>query len=682
MADYYRNQRDRTERSLKNGSNRNAAPASTIGESFHNPYTFIPFPDRVERHLPTAITADELSFERHRKSGILELEVTTLSPLMTCNPVPVSEKAIHKTYPALTIGNDVIVPSTGIRGALRTLMTIISGGTLGYMDEELWLTQGRDAKLGPSTKMPNVPDNAFLAEVIKPGNETSPGLIRLGTTILKRAKELAIKNLDDKRTNIEKRKDLIYKDNSGEKWKVKLSGPPLPEMRKNKKEGLFKANGLLLELSEQFWTIYRGRHRHSVKETLEKGDLIWLEPMQKDCTRINCEADIKSIQWARWGREGVALKEKIPLAVLPDSMRSDGGVDMVTDLFGQIPHKNTTTAAGPFAARIRPGNLIFLDAKNQTFKETLAPLAPPHPGCLAFYRDGDDLDLIDKHSPLKGYKVYRNTRERGDKAPWKYSVQGVYREKGELKEPRQKVNKTAELLNEGVAGKLCISFRALDPDELALLYAACSVDWKLGGGKPLGLGHCRVTSIKQIDENGKVTVPMVRSANGENLQLTESDAKRIADFKKRITLYKASQVPMDKLRYPRAVEKNRNKSTRAGFSWFGRHATPKKNGKGLETIWTAGELQKKVRNTQIKAQPLPPLNPDDPSADLLYGYDMVELDVSTPKRNQRMVGRMEKFQTNIHASPDEKSGENISLDREKRKAVRAERAPQSTDDRT
>lgn len=594
---------------------------------------------------------------------------------MSCNPEPVDKTADHKLYKALTIGNDAVLPATGVRGALRTLMTILSGGTLGYMDEELWLTQrpDEDAQLGPNSKMPGVPDRAFLAEVVKPGSGISAGTVQLGETKLRKAEDLKkhIKDLDYHRPTNKRQTPLTYTDFQGEKWKVKLSGRPINS--KGKKEGLFRGTGDIIELSEAFWSTYQGRYRHAVHSELKKGDLIWLEPMDPSCRTITCEADIKSIQWSRWGRRGVALKKLIPHHVLPDSMRPDGGVDMVTNLFGQIP-KQRISAAGPFAARIRPGNLIFFDAGDKTVTETLAPLAAPHPGCMAFYRDQGNLDEINKMSPLKGYKVYRNTSERGDKAPWKYSVQGVYGEQGALKSPQQKVNKTAELIGEGITGKLRIAFRALDADELALLYAACSVDWKLGGGKPLGLGHCRVTAIRMIDEEGNTTYPMESVGNGENLKLSEKYAKRVVHLENRIALYRTSQIPVEKLRYPRAVTGNKNKSTKAGLAWFARHASPRKSKNGLETIWTTGALQLKVKSSQIKAQAIPNLMADDPYGDQLYGYDMIELDVNTSQRNQRMVGRMEKFEAALHASPHEKAGQNISQNRDSRTAARAQRS--------
>ncbi len=653
------------------GSNKDAASPKILGEPFHNPYTFIPFPKQVDRNLPTPLTADERPSELHRTSGVLELTIKTLSPLMTCHPVPISEKKGHKTYKSLTIGKDVIVPATGVRGALRTLMTIISGGTLGYMDEDLWLTQGRDVQLGPSTKNPDVPDHVFLAEVIRPGTANSPGKIQLGETELIKADTLKkkIRDLDYRRPTNGEKPLPPYEDI----WKIKLSGRPI--MRRNKKEGLFRGTGSQITLPASFWKDYQGRNRHSIRKELRKGDLVWLEPTDKKCSRITSQKDIKSIQWARWGREGKALKNMVPETVLPDSLRSDGKVDMVTDLFGQIPNPNVPGAAGPFAARIRPGNLVFPDAKEKTFTEILAPLAPPHPGCIAFYRDQDDLDLIDKNSPLKGYKVYRNTKERGDHAPWKYLEQGVYIEKGKLKmPPQQKVNKTATLLNEGVTGRLRISFRALSPKELALLLAACSVDWKLGGGKPLGLGHCRVTDIKMLDEDGQRRIPMEVCPKGGNLKLLPGDEKLVDSLKLRISMYQASQVPVEKLRYPRAVTINKNKSSRAGLSWFARHASPKKSGTGLETIWTTGKLKNDAMGaSQIKAQALPRFDPDDPGNDCLYGYDMVERDVSLSNRKQRLVGQMEQFDPDIHTGSNERSGPNISQNRETRKEARAER---------
>lgn len=124
------------------GDNQGAADPSLFGAPFHNPYTFLPFPQQPpKRRRPTPLTIDEV--EADRLTGVIGLRLSTLSPLMSCSPVAVDPSAEHKTYRVLRVGLDPIVPASGIRGMLRNLLTILTGGTLGYLDETLWLTQGR-----------------------------------------------------------------------------------------------------------------------------------------------------------------------------------------------------------------------------------------------------------------------------------------------------------------------------------------------------------------------------------------------------------------------------------------------------------------------------------------------------------------------------------------------------------
>lgn len=697
------NQRNRVY-AKENGSNKNAAPASCIGFPFHNPYTFIPFPVQcAKRKKPSLLTIDET--EQDRQSGILEVEVTTISPLLCCSPVPLEDpKTKHKTFKALTIDNDVVMPATGIRGALRTLMTIITGGTLGYMDEDLWLCQGRDAQLGPSFR-PGIPKNPFLAEVIEPGNSIRPGRIQLGTTKLIELSKLiklfhSEEEVDNKR-GPQKDGRIVHlwiddPDNPQRlglvrtcecQWKAKLSGIKV-NSRGLLREGAVLLDGPVIELPDSFWRVYQGRNRHSVRPELKKGDLIWLEPDDPECKKINSASDIRSIQWARWGRKGIAFKDLLPQHAKPDSFNRDGFVDCVTDLFGQVPMDEEGKAAGPFAARIRPHNLIFFDAKNKLIPGvTLAPLSSPHPGCRAFYRDCDDLDVLNKNSPLKGYKVYRNTREHGETAPWHYRVQGIYDKQGKLEtSEKQKINITADLLKEKVTGKLRIAFRALDKTEMALLLTTCSLDWKLGGGKPLGLGHCRVTSIKVLDEEGNMVRQFSRDPNSEEpMQLPAEIASLVCEFVPRIRLYQESQRPVDKLRYPRLVKPNGNRNTRGGHAWFSTFAVPKKSGKnnqdpvGLSTVWTKDNLRRKAEGkTQIRAQALPPLNIENPKADQLYGYDCIcpPEKCEKLKDNRILYGDFEQFDESAHHHAIGISGGNTSQNRETREAQRQLRGEQ------
>ena len=131
------------------------ASPKILGEPFHNPYTFIPFAaDPVRGRKPaTLITIDETRDGCDRKTGIVDLTITTVSPLLSCTPIPTHEtKGGHKTYQTLTIGDDVIVPASWIRGSLRTQLTILTRGTLGYVDKSAFLIQGRDTKIGPRPK--------------------------------------------------------------------------------------------------------------------------------------------------------------------------------------------------------------------------------------------------------------------------------------------------------------------------------------------------------------------------------------------------------------------------------------------------------------------------------------------------------------------------------------------------
>ena len=131
------------------------------GSAFHNPYTFIPFSNQqgLDPVPPTPLTADEEA-DGNRFTGILRLKITTKSPLLTCNPEPEREdqKTGHKTYRAMAIGKDVIVPASGIRGSLRSLMTVLTGSSLGYLDQHLHLCQQRAhvrerPQPGPNSRM-------------------------------------------------------------------------------------------------------------------------------------------------------------------------------------------------------------------------------------------------------------------------------------------------------------------------------------------------------------------------------------------------------------------------------------------------------------------------------------------------------------------------------------------------
>ena len=630
------------------------APAKTLGEAFHNPYTFIDFENGPvsERKPATLLTQDEVEIDRI--TGVLELRVETLSPLLTSHPVPVSPETVqHKTYRALTIGNDVIVPATGIRGALRTLMTILTNGTLGYLDKTAFLIQGRDTKLSPST--PNTRETApehvyYLGEVLTRGSDTRDGVVRLGETKLVSLIDLealfgrdglnrapSAKHVWVQLDSQGRPKKISDRQSADTPWRLRLSGKPVGGRRieERKKEAVFKPGSDIISIPAKLWADYCGRNQFGDRPMLRPGDLVWLEPKRTadgvSFRTIRSGEDVRSLQWARWGKTGDELKTRVPSALYPDSWAKDGKVDEVTDLFGQVGDLESRDGedfyAASFAGRIRPENLVFYDAAQSCEKTVLAPLAPPHPGCLAFYRSTTDPDNVDFKDMLRGYKVYRTTEETGKNGPWNYDVQGVY-DRGQLKPPTQNVNKTVELLPAGRIGTLRIAFHGMTKRELALLVQACEVPWRLGGGKPLGLGRCRVSVTGVVDEFGsRTTVAEVLGADWKTL---------VENIQHRIRLWEASQAPVKRLRYPRAV----NGNSRGGHAWFQYFGRPRMvsapdNGpreKGLMPVYIAGALREKVlkdgheldpSEPMISGQTLPKLSATDPNADLLFGYDVI-----------------------------------------------------------
>lgn len=644
--------------------------------TFHNPYTFIPFPlNEPKRVEPTEMTIDEV--ETDRVSGILELEVTTKTPLLSCDAQPrdrhgkpidrkaQSEEAYgHAWYKALTIGNDVIVPATGIRGAMRTLMTILVGGNLGYIDEDLFLCQGRDASLGPR-KYDNErkPVNVFLGIVENHPSREFGLKVRLGRTALVELDQLRrVRGYDDSYRptsrvdrkielwidNPDKPESLSRKKDQRHPWRLKLSGQRV-NSKGLQREGAIKPGDQVVDLDKDLYRNYLGRHRNAVASELKRGDVVWLEPTHLDAVEIKSGGDVKSIQWARWGRSGDELLKRIEDKFHPDYLRADGKVDEVTNLFGMAsPDKEVEVQ--PFAARIRPENLVFRDAAGRVQTVTLAPLAPPKPGCKAFYREAPNPEDLDGNRLVGGYKVYRVPAD-GDE-PWRYEAQPVYDDQGRPKPPYQAVNRTVELVPKQQKGTLKIAFRALNRRELALLIQTCSVPWRLGGGKPLGLGACEVKISRMLGETGE-EVPLP-----DDWQSQVNDE----DIRTGVYCWTQSQVPVPRMRYPSAVSRNRNKINRGGHVWFQRHAAPRKGTRSGQTEpvgLESKQLASKLGGKDLPGFPLPEFDPRNPIDDVLYGlHILAETESGGPQRNQ--ITEFKLFDPDHHTSGEERSGGNQS----------------------
>ena len=623
------------------GSNQKAAKPDVYGEPFHNPYTFIPFPDHApERHKPTPLSMDEI--ETDRMTGVMDITIKTRSPLLSTEDKDKNaQQQGIQLLKARRIGRNCFVPASSMRGVLRTLTGIISGSALDYIDDNLWLCQGRDLQLsGPGKKI-------YLAKIVKAGDAYHDGIVRFGEARLVKDSALNIDHFrkeydgtgrDTKELWIDDpdcdNPDKAYRYDPSHPYRVKVSGRKV-NSRGIPHEGAFKQEEAReITLRKELWLDYQGRNRHGIRPELRNGDLVWLQPYN-DEEGIQDGGQVKSIQWARWGREGKNFKEQLTKHgygyMLPDYLKEDGLVDITSDLFGSVPVSSQAYSA--FAGRVRPDNLVFVDNTGVTPCE-MAPLSSPHPGCVAFYMDNDNLDEISLEDLPKGYKVYRTTKERGEKAPWNYSEQPIFDQA--VAKPFsavQKMTHKAELVNEGSVGHFKLSFRSLTKEEFALLLLVLSCDLRIGGGKPFGLGHAVVTQIDAYDENGD---KILDYAPKQKASVPPEYADAISSqYLDRANKYCKTQEPVDKLRYPRTMNDKGNQ--KGGMCWFALHASVRKNtSKGLGTQWVSDYPDNEALDglQQIRAQGLPRFDPLNPAADMLFGYDVgFRFEQAKDKRN-------------------------------------------------
>ena len=109
---------------------------------FHNPYTFVPTPDRVKilghpflgDHDPSQLSQAEnhSQFWPGRFTGMLHFKMTTLSPLfITSTPEVDTSTKGHKTYKCVDK-----VPAMAIKGMLRSAYEAITNSRMGVFNKE------------------------------------------------------------------------------------------------------------------------------------------------------------------------------------------------------------------------------------------------------------------------------------------------------------------------------------------------------------------------------------------------------------------------------------------------------------------------------------------------------------------------------------------------------------------
>lgn len=674
-------------------SNRTNPQKGLLNNPFVNPYTFMPFTSQPpEQRPPTARNRDDQA-EVDAFTGTITVSLRNHTPLLTIDPKPTSGEAEHKRYQILKIGKDVIVPATGVRGAMRSMLEAICGGSVAVLADHIWLREGHypNGRIGQT---------AILAQVHEPGDTTRSGTLLLGETRevvtaetvdqgdkrMWKFREPCLESAhgardgkdhdssgyhqnqmrvwtDDTNTSFiqSSKRNPIEAPDAHHCWRVKVTGRPVGPPKKkpdgtpldkaHKRDGCFRplVPAKTLELPAERWAEFIGlnyggaldqRAKHSGGH-LHRGDLVWLI-LNQDISAIGGITNLRPenvlcISWTRWPRRGSPLWKRMPAHAFPAGWSQDGQVDAVADLFGAVPlkppfpaDKDTICA---FAARVRPDNLVFLAAQCDCGVR-LAPLMPPHPSHRAFYRHSNDpakvcVDKIffdqatndEKKSqfpacPLRGYKTYR-VPKAGDQ-PWPYGQQPI---PGAENQPCQRVNKTVDLLRPGQTGTVSFALRSLSPVECGLLLEvlADGFPWRLGGGKPLGLGCCQIVGPPQVrDECGLPVAQAILEAWRAALRKDPLWSR----IEKRLNLWRQSQKPVaEKLRYPRASESGKS----GGHVWFALLAKEKMN-----QPWGIQDYK------GVAGQLLPHLQDADPH---LYGFEANLEKGGKPRGQDRGQGR-------------------------------------------
>jgi CRISPR-associated protein (TIGR03986 family) len=112
-------------------------------DQFFNPYTFVPAPLRkLGSEFSDGEPIGHASLSDDRVSGRLRVNIEVVSPLI----VPDAGKATwdngHGTFPTRQIGDQPFIPSTSLKGMLRSAFEAVTGSRFGLFDN------GHEAKLG------------------------------------------------------------------------------------------------------------------------------------------------------------------------------------------------------------------------------------------------------------------------------------------------------------------------------------------------------------------------------------------------------------------------------------------------------------------------------------------------------------------------------------------------------
>lgn len=477
------------------------------------PYNFVSLGDKVLNRGKRVIG---------NNTGTLKCKLRTYSPLFIMGDRLL--KNGHSEEYFLKKDNEYLIPSSTLKGEIRTIIDVLTNSAIRNVEVERLekRLKPRDefgTKFGIIKKIPTNKEDGEIQVVKKlkiekklsrnliPGRDLKNG----GIAYLRFKKNVVDKYEENHKINTRDDFMKIYtskKENSviGRLW---VSS----DIFSKKYEKIFLENekGTIYKFSkeeyEDFKYIIKQRIEREEKEgkssylkeyKLKVGDPIIFEANEK-------EKKVLHLAFSEIPR----LRYKFsPLDLVPKEFHQSDSLENLSfseKLFGttgnneEIKKKKQENKEKKMTSLI--GRIYFTDAKLNEEKAkfvakkpiTLKPLGEPHPTLLGFYlKTNGTYDL--QGSKIRGRKFYWHHKDKIEKKFETFADSIKMNSK-------EKYNSSLQLLDFGNEFEFEVYFNNLNDDELGVLIYSLELEddllHKIGKGKSLGLGSCKI-EIKEV----------------------------------------------------------------------------------------------------------------------------------------------------------------------------------------
>ncbi|MGH8897666.1 MAG: RAMP superfamily CRISPR-associated protein [Egibacteraceae bacterium] len=509
-------------------------------ERFINPYTFVPFPQGLDRDTIRERPAGHRTLQPDRLSGSITVEWTATTPLL----IRVQQQDECATFPTNGSGEHVI-PGSSIKGALRSLHETLAGGCLRVLDQDYVPVYRDIPPRHGDWRMAVVegvdrdrPTSVWLCERVVWAKAADLHTVVGGARNLRTGATVDVDEAVPKQRRLDREEVEARALRPGDGWVALVTDANARKKNCSYFCALGKVGPHLAEVTYPAWERYRREAgdandvrlsrqdrapsldvaydgakigtRAEVKQSLAKGDVVWVElDPDGDVCRIS-----RSVLWRTQG-EG-PLGERVPPALRPCD--SPERLCVSCRIFGSADTTGDREDEGAEQRAYR-GHVRISDAaatKPFTPERLYLPsLGAPRPGSGQLYLRHDG-----KPAAAEGQRPTREWGAQPDHPEFR-QVRGRkyywHGDPAEQRVPRHKARdgqtqtSLAEAAPKDTTFRGTLTFENLSCTELGSLLAAlrpslvltspdgfaqqAHVASRIGGGKPLGLGTLGTTIV-------------------------------------------------------------------------------------------------------------------------------------------------------------------------------------------